>query len=903
MRTTRRLGLLLTTLLVTLLVGAPTGALAAPTVDAPPGPVTGLSLLPQRTSVALGWTLPTDADLAEVVVRRLPGTTAPATPTDGTQVASGLISRWSDLDLDWVGTWSYSVFARDAAGQWSPPASVTGAALDLSTSTVVATPASRSITLSWRRPLDARPVGMRIAVVDCADAGTVLRTVDVALPTTSWVDGGLAPTTRSCYEARSYDVDGRLRRVPQRVTATTLPVDPVSGLTATAGTTSVRLDWTLPTDPAPSAVVVRRVGDDGVRTAIHRGLSTTFTDTGLDVERSYSYSVAAVSDAGAESPAREVTARTTVGWAHATLAPPSGGPQDVECPRTTWCMVLDRSSSYLVRTSTGWSAPVTMAPGTSQSVTWHLSCPVVGWCLAVGEDGAHEYTRGAWRSAADTPQPPVGTEVRSLTCTSPTWCVALTTGPRATVFDGTRWSTPQYLSSLRATTFFDVACQAAGRCVAVGESDGDGSAWRATLVGGRWSTAKLDGPGRSIRQVECPTSSWCIASGAYGTWTVSGTTWSARHEPTLANADTALACASVSTCVGLDGWLRPTRWTGRGWASVPGPPIGNGMVADLSCPRGATPCVAVDDRGREHRWSLSGGWRTEGVFDPTAGYLTEVSCASETDCLAFDFYGWSYRFDGTGWRRPSQPFRSHATADCAPTGFCLAVDDAGHYRTLSNDNRWSPLRSAPRGSYLRTPSCSSATSCLALDMDGRAWRWTGSSIVAAGAPFTGLPYQGSESEVRCTAASWCMATALDGWWSVWNGRSWSTPRTLPASLTRQGTVVLDCASARMCLAVVGIGTTARWDGSSWTVVPGQDIGPGTGLSDISCVTDDWCLGVHPYTNASAPVQWRGAGWSGGTRYGRDTQSDVVDCPSTTVCVVAGSQEVTWSRRIDPPPVG
>jgi hypothetical protein len=67
------------------------GATTAPTLakdTTPPGPITDLGLTGNTiSSVTLGWTDPTDADLAHVIVRRATGSTPPATG-QGTLVAT-----------------------------------------------------------------------------------------------------------------------------------------------------------------------------------------------------------------------------------------------------------------------------------------------------------------------------------------------------------------------------------------------------------------------------------------------------------------------------------------------------------------------------------------------------------------------------------------------------------------------------------------------------------------------------------------------------------------------------------------------------------------------------------------------------------------------------------------------
>jgi hypothetical protein len=95
----------------------------------PPGPVAAL-VVGQVTasSIALSWTNPADADLAEVIVRRSEGSVPPSTPTAGTGVALTSAMATSVVNTGLAGntTYSYALFTRDATGNINPtPATAT----------------------------------------------------------------------------------------------------------------------------------------------------------------------------------------------------------------------------------------------------------------------------------------------------------------------------------------------------------------------------------------------------------------------------------------------------------------------------------------------------------------------------------------------------------------------------------------------------------------------------------------------------------------------------------------------------------------------------------------------------------------------------------------------------------
>lgn len=94
-----------------------------------PGPVTGLTAAAATTSsISLSWTNPVDADLAQVIVRRARGTTAPDSPTAGMEVplSSATANAVTDTGLDPDTGYAYSVFTRDATGNTSSVVTLAG---------------------------------------------------------------------------------------------------------------------------------------------------------------------------------------------------------------------------------------------------------------------------------------------------------------------------------------------------------------------------------------------------------------------------------------------------------------------------------------------------------------------------------------------------------------------------------------------------------------------------------------------------------------------------------------------------------------------------------------------------------------------------------------------------------
>ena len=110
-------------------------ALATPRAANPaPTAPTAVTAVVNGAQVTITWTPPIDGDVTDYVVRRAPGTAAPATTTDGTAVSNAGRGGVSDTVTP-GNTYSYSVFAVDAAQQISPAASLTLQALSPTTIT------------------------------------------------------------------------------------------------------------------------------------------------------------------------------------------------------------------------------------------------------------------------------------------------------------------------------------------------------------------------------------------------------------------------------------------------------------------------------------------------------------------------------------------------------------------------------------------------------------------------------------------------------------------------------------------------------------------------------------------------------------------------------------------------
>src|SRR5205807_2135055 len=271
------------------------GAGTTPSVDTTrPSTPTGLTGAVAGSSGAnLSWSASTDnVGVTGYIVRR-----------NGVQVATPVTTSFADTGLSAATTYSYTVAARDAAGNISPNS------------------ASVSITIADTTP-PTTPIGLTAAVAGSSGAnlswsastdnvgvtGYIVRrnSVQVATPaTTSYTDTGLSAATTYSYTVAARDAAGNISPDSTGVSVTTArdrksTVQGTStGLTAAgAGSNGAKLSWSASPDTVGvTAYIVRR---NGVQVATPA--TTTYADTGLSGATTYSYTVAARDAAGNISP-------------------------------------------------------------------------------------------------------------------------------------------------------------------------------------------------------------------------------------------------------------------------------------------------------------------------------------------------------------------------------------------------------------------------------------------------------------------------------------------------------------------------------------------------------------------------------------------------------------------------
>lgn len=273
----------------------------------------------------------------------------------------------------------------------------------------------------------------------------------------------------------------------------------------------------------------------------------------------------------------------------------------VSCASTHFCMAVGTSTGtdYAVEfNGTRWETARTLERFKGEVVS--LSCPTVGWCVAVTDlAGATVLKDGRWSRLTTldpNPGPPYPGMANAVSCTSSHFCVAVDGQGNAEVFNGTSWTRPEQVDQDFPLT--DISCGSTGRCVA---ADGDGHALE--LRDGHWSAPKpVDAS--PFTTISCVGIDFCVAIDLRGRAVV--LTSSAWSRPTvidsLANAPIEASCPQQQRCVAVDSSGRMLFLSDHGWTAPAVPKVNSkssiNSLVDVSCPIGhANFCAAVDTSG------------------------------------------------------------------------------------------------------------------------------------------------------------------------------------------------------------------------------------------------------------------------------------------------------------------
>ena len=264
----------------------PTTAPVSSTPFAIPNAPIGLTAIAGNANVTLNWTAPAfdGGRLIDYYVIYQEGVALPAHLTNLTDIITGLINGQS---------YYFTVAAHNLAGIGPKTSTVTIKPITVpnSPTRLTADPGNAKVTLNWTAPLYTGP-------------GTIYYhlfrndTLIWNCTTTSYEDVDVTNGVTYSYNvAANNSVGWGLNSTVVQATPTSADIPPSIplGFEAIAGDGNVTLDWTTPSYVGPGTIVYHLFRDGS---PIWNGTATTYMDTPLMKNVSYSYNVAAENSIG-----------------------------------------------------------------------------------------------------------------------------------------------------------------------------------------------------------------------------------------------------------------------------------------------------------------------------------------------------------------------------------------------------------------------------------------------------------------------------------------------------------------------------------------------------------------------------------------------------------------------------
>jgi hypothetical protein len=499
----------------------------------------------------------------------------------------------------------------------------------------------------------------------------------------------------------------------------------------------------------------------------------------------------------------------------------------------------------------------------SYSSLYSITCTSSTACVAVGSDGKFQplvlagnpstWTAAQAKEITLSSGYGSGGELNSVTCTSPTSCVAVgddeAEQPVFLTGDPSTWNAAHVHDIALGAAFgsggffYSVTCTSSSSCVAVGSDKngqplmlaGDPSSWGVAQT----SQVTLGAPfglGGRLFSVTCTSSSSCIAGGV-----------DRSGKPLLAAGDPS------------------TPWTAAQAKEIP---LGTtfksrGALYSIACASSST-CVATGIAGNNQPLVLAGDPSTWGA--PQATQIPTKGIAFGVDTLPLTL-------------------KCLSASSCLEIGSSFGFLDASSYLIHGNPATWNTAPAVPMtgihlDSFINGAACPSATYCVAVGQDGAtgeplvlagnpsAWNTAPGKVIALGSTFAS---HGSLVGVSCASTTSCVAVGYDfndqplvlqgnpATWTALNARQITLGTTFHSSGSLDS---VKCFSATSCVAVGYDGEQAQplilaGNPSSWSAASAKQITLGLSfglrgaLFSIACVSSTSCVSVG-YSDGAAP---------------------------------------------------
>jgi YD repeat-containing protein len=379
-------------------------------------------------------------------------------------------------------------------------------------------------------------------------------------------------------------------------------------------------------------------------------------------------------------------------------------------------------------------------------------------------------------------------------------------------------------------------------------------------------TQTIDG-GNSLNAVSCiPNTTDCVISDGKGN---------------------ALYATNVSTTSGAT-W---NAWSGPG---------GESPSQAVDCPTSSL-CLLADGKeatGGKLYYATSLGGTFSEAYSPTYG-VDAISCASSYFCVdgqdGEGYFRYSTNPASASWELEDQGSANMKGVSCLSSSFCVIADSAGsvHIATSTSQIESSSWTSTDvdGSSALNGVACTSTTSCVAVDGTGNLLNLKAESNGSVTASKHDIDGANDLTAVTCTGSSTCAAVDSQGnvFTSTNGGETWARQYVLGGKLTS-----VSCASSTLCVTVDTTGYVTAF-GVSFA----QPIDSGNSLNAVSCIpgTTDCVVSdskgnTFYATNVSATS---GATWNAWSGPSGESPSQAVDCPTSSLCLLADGKEATGGK--------
>ena len=175
----------------------------------------------------------------------------------------------------------------------------------------------------------------------------------------------------------------------------------------------------------------------------------------------------------------------------------------VSCASASFCVAVGYSESGYVFTfnGTSWAPGVEVDPGHKLH---SISCTSLGFCIAGAATNAFIYKGTEWSIAEGVdPNNKSGYGLASLSCGSPSLCVAVDNAGNVVTYDGSGWLPPQAVDP--GVELASASCSTSDSCAVVAGED------VIDYAGRRWLPPTVIDPGRSLSALSCTSASDCMA--------------------------------------------------------------------------------------------------------------------------------------------------------------------------------------------------------------------------------------------------------------------------------------------------------------------------------------------------------------------------------------------------------